>query len=62
MKPNGLEIFEAVVRQVDLPSTYTAGQLKDDLLLYMNENSDYFTVTDFTCLFFVRMPKVVTNK
>ena len=38
------EIFEAVVTQVDFPKGYTHTMLKQDMLMYMNKNADYFTV------------------
>ena len=47
------EIFEAVVAQVDLPRGYTHAMLKDDMIKYLNKNSDFFTVTKQNYLFLV---------
>ena len=53
IKPDGLEIFVAVVLQVNFAPDYTPAQLKEDMLTYINENVDYFTVTNFTLFFFL---------
>ena len=45
--PDGLEIFEGVRQQVDLPAEYSAGHLKADMLVYLRKNLDYFTVNSF---------------
>ena len=42
---HGNEIFEAVVTQADLPRGYTHSMLKDDMLTYLNKNSNFFMVT-----------------
>ena len=47
MKPDGLELFEGVIRQVNFPPDYTATDLKTDMLIYVKENEDYFRVTNF---------------
>jgi len=52
MKQDGLELFEGVVRQVNFPPDYTAAQLKEDMLTFINGNADYFSVTNFTCFCF----------
>ena len=45
LQPNDFELFQAVVMQMDLPvEEYTPEMLKDDMLMYLNTNADYFTV------------------
>ena len=56
--PDGLEIFEGMRRQVNLPKQYTAAQLKSDMLTYLNKNSDYFTVS---CIIVIKL-YVITAK
>ena len=54
----GLEIFEGMRRQVNLPKQYTAAQLKSDMLTYLNKNSDYFMVS---CIIVIKL-YVITAK
>ena len=42
--PNGLELYQGVVNQIRLSDTYLPEHLKADMLTYLNNNTDYFTV------------------
>ena len=44
---NGLELYEAVLHQIGISSdTYTAADLKRDMLDYLDGNLEYFTVSN----------------
>ena len=47
LSPDGLEIFEAVRQQVNVPDDYSAEQLKSDMVVYLQKNREYFTVIGF---------------
>ena len=46
MTRNGLELFEGVLHQIGISTqTYTVGDLKRDMLGYLNGNLEYFKVS-----------------
>ena len=47
LSPDGLEIFEAVRQQVNVPDDYSAEQLKSDMIVYLQKNREYFMVIWF---------------
>ena len=47
LSPDGLEIFEAVHQQVNVPDDYSAEQLKSDMIVYLQKNREYFMVIWF---------------
>ena len=47
LSPDGLETFEAVRQQVNVPDDYSAEQLKSDMVVYLQKNREYFMVIRF---------------
>ena len=50
LTPNGLDLYEGVVNQIGLSDAYLPEHLKADMLKYLNNNTDYFTVGKMTSM------------
>lgn len=50
LTPNGLDLYQGVVNQIGLSDAYLPEHLKADMLKYLNNNTDYFTVGKTTSI------------
>ena len=47
LTPNGLQLFQAVLTQMDIPQTlYGLVELKEDMITFVNANLGYFEVSE----------------